>query len=209
MTKINLREKILLAGTMFRFEQIDMDDSQIAGLFCGESAVSAIHDELESVVIENVIRTMDYLEEQMSTAELIPDLDLFISLNSMLAQEQSLEVGTLRSGYSSIPCIGQLPVPDRNDVEQWIRRLNSTQTGKFNMMVAECFCSLAKIQPFWDGNKRTSLLLCNIVLMQKESVLMHISRENYSEFDRKLTLFYRGESREIIRFLTDRCMSVV
>ena len=46
MTKINLREKILLAGTMFRFEQIDMDDSQIAGLFCGESAVSAIHDEL-------------------------------------------------------------------------------------------------------------------------------------------------------------------
>ena len=198
--------KIHFAQSLFRFEGINLTDVQTEKLLNKENFEMLDFPEEESLVIDNVVNTLNYMES-LDTSQLNVDLDLYIKLNSMLAKDQALFTGVLRNGLSSIPCVGQIPVPDQEKVEEEIAKLNSVSQDNYKSIVSECFCNLSRLQPFWDGNKRTSLFLCNVQLIKNDFELLIIQKDKYADFEEltPLTAFYTEENNDIIDYLVENC----
>ena len=151
-----------------------------------------------------MINTLNYMESLNLSKQNI-DLNLYIQLNSFLAKDQALFTGDLRNGLCSIPCIGQIPVPSQESVQNEICKLNNVTINDFKTVVSECFCNLSKMQPFWDGNKRTTLFLCNAQLIKNDFELLIIKKDSYATFEEHLTAFYTENDKSIIDFLAQNC----
>ena len=158
----------------------------------------------ESLIINNVINTLNYMESLNLSKQNI-DLNLYIQLNSFVAKDQALVTGALRNGLCSIPCIGQIPVPEVENVQKEISALNNITKDNYKSVVSECFCNLSKLQPFWDGNKRTTLFLCNAQLIKNDFDLLVIQKDNYAVFEEHLTDFYTASDKTIVDFLAKNC----
>lgn len=196
--------KINFAQSLIRFEGINLTDIQMEKLLNREPFEMLNFPEEDSLVIDNVIETLDYMES-LDIPKLNIDLNFYIELNAMLAKNQALSTGALRDGLSSIPCIGPIPVPSQKKIEDEITRLTGISSYNYKSVVSECFCNLSKLQPFWDGNKRTTLFLCNVQLIRNDFDLLIILKDKYAEFEEHLTDFYTGENNNIISFLADNC----
>lgn len=196
--------KINFAQSLFRFEGINLTDIQTEKLLNNDNFAILEFPEEESLVINNVINTLNYIESLDLSNQAI-DLDLYIQLNSSLAKNQALTTGTLRTGLSSIPCIGQVPVPAVERVQKEITSLNSITKDSYKSVVSECFCNLCKLQPFWDGNKRTTLFLCNVQLIKNDLDLLVIQKDNYGAFEELLNDFYTDTNKTLIEFLSKKC----
>ncbi len=197
--------KINFAQSLFRFEGINLTDIQTEKLLNNDNFARSEFPEEESLVINNVINTLKYMESIDLSKQNI-DLNFYIQLNSLLAKDQALSTGTLRNGFSSIPCIGQIPVPSQESVQNEICKLNNVTKNDFKTVVSECFCNLSKMQPFWDGNKRTALFLCNVQLMKKDFDLLFIQSDKYVGFEEYLTAFYTDEKdKTLVDFLVQNC----
>lgn len=196
--------KINFAQSLFRFEGINLTDIQTEKLLNNDNFAMLEFTEDESLVINNVINTLNYLESLDLSKHAI-DLDLYIQLNSSLAKDQALITGALRNGLCSIPCIGQIPVPELENVQKEISALNNITKDNYKSVVSECFCNLSKLQPFWDGNKRTTLFLCNAQLIKNDFDLLVIQKDNYAVFEEHLTDFYTASDKTIVDFLAKNC----
>lgn len=72
-------------------------------------------------------------------------------------------------------------------------------------VVSRVFCLLCKAQPFFDGNKRSTLSLCNVALLKQKLGVLLIKNELYLEFDKLLTKFYANNDEELLNFLETKC----
>ncbi len=62
-------------------------------------------------------------------------------------------------------------------------------------------------QLFWDGNKRTSIISANKILIENGRGIVTIEEKNLSEFNEKLSKFYEtNDYSHIINFLFDKCI---
>ncbi|WP_019001689.1 Fic family protein [Succinimonas amylolytica] len=196
--------KINFVQSLLRFEGIDLTDIQTEKLLNNDNFAMLEFPEEESLVINNVINTLNYMESLDLSKQAI-DLDLYIRLNSSLAKNQALATGALRNGLCSIPCIGEIPLPEVENVKKEISSLNNITKDNYKSVVSECFCNLSKLQPFWDGNKRTTLFLCNTQLIKNDFDLLAIQKDNYAAFEEYLTDFYTASDRTIVDFLVKNC----
>jgi prophage maintenance system killer protein len=62
-------------------------------------------------------------------------------------------------------------------------------------------------QLFWDGNKRTSIICANIILIQNGNGMLMVQDKNLKEFSQLLTDFYNtNNSEKIEKFLYENCI---
>ena len=62
-------------------------------------------------------------------------------------------------------------------------------------------------QLFWDGNKRTSMIIANKIMIMNGKGIILIKDENLLEFNKFLTDYYtNGLDSEIIEFLYNKCI---
>lgn len=193
-----------LLKTLCSFEGISLTDIQTEKLLNNVNYEIQNFTKEESLIIKNVINTFNYIDALDLSLQNV-DLNLYIQYNSILAKDQALSTGSLRNGLSSIPCIGQIPVASIESVQKEICNLNNLTTGNFKRVASECFCNLSKLQPFWDGNKRTTFLLCNTQLLKNDFELLIIKKETYADFEKYLTEFYTKNDRNLIDFLVKNC----
>ncbi len=199
------------AGTLLRFEDIALTADETAAALLSDGVSEEQYQSLlrsfsedEAIVIRNVRNALNFLDSRGASG-VFADLGLFIELNGILAKDQALFPGVLRNGICSVPCIGEIPVPTVSEVSREIACLNRMDRHNYKRAAAECFCRLSRMQPFWDGNKRTAFFLCNLLLLGKGFDVMIIRNSVYADFDRLLTAFYTGENEDIISFLAGCC----
>lgn len=66
---------------------------------------------------------------------------------------------------------------------------------------------LMRSQLFWDGNKRTSMIVANKILIQNGCGILTVKEEFIPRFNQLLTENYNtGEKEKIISFLYDNCI---
>ncbi|WP_288683075.1 hypothetical protein [uncultured Eubacterium sp.] len=71
----------------------------------------------------------------------------------------------------------------------------------------EAFTWGARGQFFWDGNKRTSLLLANKILVYSGAGIMTITDKYMEQFNSLLLEYYNtGKSEELKQFLYDNAI---
>lgn len=134
------------------------------------------------------------------------NLEYICKINSYVARNESLEWGVLRTGKVGISGTNYVPeIPKKEEVEKQIReimRIPSVTKRAISYMLYGM-----RGQLFWDGNKRTSLILANKILIQNGKGVLTIKEEHLNEFNEKLTEFYNTNNpNPMEEFLYENCI---
>ena len=134
-------------------------------------------------------------------------LDYMCKLNEYIARNEALEWGVLRTGRVSISGTDyEPPIPDKDETINelnFILKNDIPETEK----ALNIFAWGTRKQLFWDGNKRTSLMLANRILIDSGCGMMTITDKYMEEFNTLLLDYYNtGIAEELKQFLYDNAI---
>ncbi|MFQ9442446.1 MAG: Fic family protein [Eubacterium ventriosum] len=90
--------------------------------------------------------------------------EYWCKLNEYIARNEALEWGKLRTGTVGISGTDYVPpVPEKEKTIEELKNILSSTSLSVTDKALEAFTWGARGQFFWDGNKRTSLLLKSIL----------------------------------------------
>ena len=198
------QSKIFLAQTALHLEGIHLDEVDTKELLTKSNKKFFDVDEEDAIIMRNIVNALDYLET-LDFAKIDIDLNLYIHINSILADEQALFVGKLRDCPTAIGCIEtEISVYDHDKIIQEINRLKTLTFNNYKKIVPDVFCKLARMQPFFDGNKRSTNFLCNIALIKNNLGIFYIDYEHLSTFNSYLKEYYQEKSNKILEFIGNK-----
>ena len=134
--------------------------------------------------------------------------EYWCKLNEYIARNEALEWGKLRTGTVGISGTDYVPpVPEKEKTIEELKNILSSTSSSDTDKALEAFTWGARGQFFWDGNKRTSLLLANKILVSSGAGIMTITDKYMEQFNSLLLEYYNtGESRELKQFLCDNAI---
>lgn len=133
-------------------------------------------------------------------------LEFICKINSYVSRNESLEWGVLRSGKVGINGVDYIPeIPNekkiKTDIKKILEEKNITKRS-LNLMLY-----LMRSQIFWDGNKRTSMIVANKILIENGKGILTVKDSDIGEFNNLLTNYYNtGNNNEILDFLYHNCI---
>jgi Fic family protein len=135
-------------------------------------------------------------------------LPFICKLNEFVARNEALEWGKLRTGHVGISGVKYIPpMPVAAEVEKELAGLLTADMTNTERAIT-AFLWGARRQIFWDGNKRTSLMLANKLLVAEGNGMLTINENNMEHFNALLTSYYNtGDIQDIKRFLYENAIS--
>lgn len=130
-------------------------------------------------------------------------------LNEYIARNEALEWGKLRTGSVGISGTDYIPpIPEKEQVITTLEDIISDKGMTATDKALEVFTWGTRGQFFWDGNKRTSLMLANKILISAGAGIMTITDKYMEQFNVLLLEYYNtGKSSELKRFLYDNAIT--
>jgi len=141
---------------------------------------------------------LDTLDEPLT-------LDYMIHVNEIVARGEALQVGALRNGSVSI---GDLTpaIPTVEEVQQTMDALQNSSISD-TQRALNTFTGFVRMQPFWDGNKRTAMLLANKDLITHGRGLLVVTEKNGLVFNDALSQFISdGSPIPLQKQLYEHCL---
>ena len=134
------------------------------------------------------------------------NLDFICKVNEYVARNESLEWGKLRKGNVSISGTEYVPeIPDTEKVINDIKEINKIEN--ITQRAIEYMLYGMKAQLFWDGNKRTSTICANAIMIKNGKGILKVADKNLKEFNELLTQYYTTNDKDKIRqFIYDNCI---
>ena len=134
------------------------------------------------------------------------NLDFICKVNSYVSRNESLEWGVLRNGTVGINGVDYIPdIPIKEDVINNIDKIlkeENITTKAIDLMIY-----LMRSQIFWDGNKRTSMIIANKILIENGCGIITVKEENINEFNILLTEYYNTNVKDkLVKFLYEKCI---
>ena len=132
--------------------------------------------------------------------------EFICKINEYVARNESLEWGKLRTGRVEITGTEYIPeVPDKNKVEKEINDIlkieNATERAITYMLYG------MRSQLFWDGNKRTSTIAANKIMISNGAGIIKVPDNKLEEFNKLLTEFYNtNDMTKIRKFIYENCI---
>lgn len=134
------------------------------------------------------------------------NLDFICKINELVARNESIAWGVLRQGGVQISGTEYIPeIPDEEDVKKQINIIlqieNATERAIEYMLYG------MRSQLFWDGNKRTSTICANKIMIENGCGIIKVPDNKLKDFTVLLSEFYSTNSKEKIKqFLFDNCI---
>ena len=133
-------------------------------------------------------------------------LDFICKINSFVSRNESLEWGVLRTGKVGINGVDYIPdIPNEAkiiaDIKNIMEEKNITRRSLVLMLYLMC------TQVFWDGNKRTSMIVANKIMIENGCGVITIKEEYFKKFNSLLTEYYNtNEMESLLKFLYNNCI---
>ena len=158
--------------------------------------------------IQAILNMRDAWKFLLNTVNEEVTFDYWCKLNEYIARNEALEWGKLRTGTVGISGTDYVPlVPEKEKTIEELKNILSSTSSSATDKALEAFTWGARGQFFWDGNKRTSLLLANKILVSSGAGIMTITDKYMEQFNSLLLEYYNtGESRELKQFLCDNAI---
>lgn len=127
-------------------------------------------------------------------------------INEYVARNESLEWGKLRTGRVEITGTEYIPeIPDKNKVAKEVNDIlkieNATERAITYMLYG------MRSQLFWDGNKRTSTIAANKIMISNGAGIIKVPDNKLEEFNKLLTEFYNtNDMTKISKFIYENCI---
>ena len=145
--------------------------------------------------ILNQNKSVDYLFELIETKSFKLDIDTFTSLHTFVAKDEALKWGAFRE--SSVNIGGtDYEVPHADLLENiFIEGMEEIKNISHPVIRAiTMFLFGAKCQFFYDGNKRTSRLMMNGILVGAGYPILNIKAKDRLAFNGMMIEFYDSEN---------------
>ena len=184
-----------------RLEEINITYEETKKVLEGVNVPSLRLDEINCI-----LNLRDAWNFTISNIDTDITLDFICKVNSFVSRNESLEWGVLRTGKVGINGVDYIPdIPNREDVITNINEIlkeENITSRSLNLMLY-----LMRSQIFWDGNKRTAMIVANKLLIRNGCGIISVKEDDINEFNKLLTEYYNtGNKDKIIPFLYDKCI---
>lgn len=113
-------------------------------------------------------------------------------INEDISRNESLEWGVLRYGNVGVSGTDFIPpIPNKEDVARKLHEIRQL-TDPVDRAVTY-FPWAVKNQLFWDGNKRTSTLIANAILIRGGAGIFTVNEKNGQAFNDALSHYYNSD----------------
>jgi Fic family protein len=167
----------------------------------------------------NLAKSCKKLHELIKREEFHLNRKTFLALHHILAREEALEWGNFRgegkeTGYTPYVALGEqgayTPLPTQAGAgnlitvfENGVHALKNECVNPFEQGAA-FFLFGALQQFFFDGNKRTSRLMMNGVMMSSGIYRLSVPANKFQDFNEKMVRFYQTkDATEMFHFLIE------
>lgn len=122
-------------------------------------------------------------------------IEYICKIHSEVARDEALEWGKLRDGKVGISGTDYVPpIPDSKKILIDLEEINKITPNTRRCIKLMLY--LMKSQLFWDGNKRTAMLIANKELIKQGNGVISIPTEKIGEFNRLLSRYYSFNEHE-------------
>ena len=134
------------------------------------------------------------------------NLEFICKINEFVARNESIAWGTLINGRVEITGTDYIPeIPEKEKVKKQIANIltidNTTERAIEYMLYG------MRSQLFWDGNKRTSTICTNKIMIENGNGIIKVPDNKLEEFTALLSEFYSTNEKEKIKqFIFDYCI---
>lgn len=143
--------------------------------------------------------TLENIDEPFS-------LDFACKVNENVSRNESLDWGVLRYGTVGISGVDYVPtIPVKEEVEKKIDLLLDNENVIEGAL--DYYVWAMRSQLFWDGNKRTSNICANKLLIENGQGILMVKEKHLNEFHVHLSAFYESnDPGQLKQFLYDKCL---
>lgn len=133
-------------------------------------------------------------------------IDFICKINSFVSRNESLEWGVLRTGKVGINGVDYIPdIPNEAKIIADIKNIMEEKNITRRSLVLMLY--LMRTQVFWDGNKRTSMIVANKIMIENGCGVITIKEEYFKEFNSLLIEYYNtNEIESLLKFLYNNCI---
>lgn len=158
--------------------------------------------------IQAILNMRDAWKYLLQTVEEKITFVYWCKLNEYIARNEALEWGKLRTGNVGISGTDYVPpIPEKEKVIAALEDIVSDKDMTATDKALEVFVWGTRGQFFWDGNKRTSLMLANKILISAGAGIMTITDKYMEQFNVSLLEYYNtGKPSELKKFLYDNAI---
>lgn len=158
--------------------------------------------------IQAILNMRDAWKFLLSTINEEVTFGYWCKLNEYIARNEALEWGKLRTGSVGISGTDyEPPIPNKEKTIEELKNILSTSNASATDKALEAFVWGTRGQFFWDGNKRTSLMLANKILVSSGSGIMTITDKYMEQFNTILLNYYNtGKSEKLKQFLYENAI---
>jgi len=184
-----------------RMEGINITFPQTQTILDGVNVPSLKLDEIQCV-----LNLRDAWKFVINNIQNPINIEFICEVNSYVARNESLEWGKLRSGRVSISGVDYIPeIPTLDDVNKKIEEIMQIENA--TRRAIEYMLYGMRMQLFWDGNKRTSTLVANKIMIENGAGIIKVPDSKLQEFNELLTEYYNtNEKEKITKFIYDNCI---
>ena len=156
--------------------------------------------------IQVVLNLRDAWQYVLNNIDKDFNLEFICKINEFVARNESIEWGALRTGKVEVTGTDYIPeIPNKTDVENRINDIlkieNTTERAIEYMLYG------IKAQLFWDGNKRTSTIAANKIMIENGNGIIKVPDSKLEEFNILLSDYYTNDNKEDIKqFIYDNCI---
>ena len=126
-------------------------------------------------------------------------MEYWCKLNEYIARNESLEWGKLRTGRVAISGTDYVPpVPTEAAVREELTHILTADTPATERALT-AFVWGARGQFFWDGNKRTSLVLANKIMLEAGAGMLTITEGDIERFNTLLVEYYNTGNADTLK----------
>lgn len=189
-----------LEGNPFTYPEVQ---TLLEGITVGGHKLS---DEEQILCIRN---GWNYLFDTVTKNQVSLDINIFNKFNDIVAKNEALISGTFRTGQVRIggtefipPKAEELENIFQSELPKLIERCKSKTE-----LALEIFLWGALNQFYYDGNKRTSRFIANMILISNGQGIFNIKSKDRLEFNTLMVEFYNTkEADNIFKFLYGKCL---
>ena len=157
--------------------------------------------------IQAILNMRDVWKFLFATVSEPVTIAYFCKLNELIARNEALEWGRLRTGSVGISGTDYVPpVPTYEAVKRELEQIIDADTSATEKAL-EVFTWGTRGQFFGDGNKRTSMTLANKILICAGAGILTITDKHMERFNELLLDYYNtGTSKELETFLYENAI---
>lgn len=192
----NITSEVVYCG--MKMEQRAVTLLQVQTILNGTNVPEVRIDDLKAI-----LNMRDAWKFLLNTVSEPVSFEYWCKLNEYIARNEALEWGKLRTGSVGISGTDyEPPVPNKDKTVAELEAILTDADASTTDKALAAFTWGARGQFFWDGNKRTSLMLANKILILGGAGIMTITDKYMEQFNGLLLDFYNtGESEALKEFL--------